>query len=371
MKILYLSTYIEQKDFDRGCLLSSSKPNPAGQNFHEKLVKALGKYNEVIAFSLIPFGLQVEPRTFVKKNVTFRYFSAKGNKYVRYLALPRAICSAAVEAFQGQEKPILFFDPLNLTLSKASKMIAKKLGCPRFAILTDHPGNISGVNDKYAKRVFSLSSSADGSYSLTPELVKAYGLSDKPTLIQPMLVDVVEIVSPKQEAPYIYYGGALYEKDGLRALLDAYKKYQPDYDLCIAGHGPYEPQIVAAAKACPRIHYLGQISQAEHCGYIQNAALCINPRLYRREIDDHAVPSKVMEYLLYGTFVASTLSTPIREQFPSSINWIEGSLNEFMEEHLGEDKKFRGLIQNASKEEIQKRFGIGKTAEKLNELLVF
>ena len=47
MKVIYLTTHVEESDFLRLVSRAKTAPNPAGQNFHGKIIAALSKYGQV------------------------------------------------------------------------------------------------------------------------------------------------------------------------------------------------------------------------------------------------------------------------------------------------------------------------------------
>ena len=365
MNIIYLTTDVTDEDFNK----ASHKPNPAGQNFHGKLIHALSLYHLVHVYSVPPSVLGItEAKYFsINGNLSYSYQVPPKNKYVRAIFYPNVLASAIVKERGHDDDLAVIYDSLNLTIAKTALLVARKLGCPAVTVLTDDIRNITGVRPSYAKRILSLNKKAGGCIALTQGLVDVYGIDNK-AYVQPILVEETKVEAIKRDRPYIYYGGALFIKDGTKDLIDAFGKYESDYDLVIAGHGDYEAEVAAASKANKRIIYLGQISKQDHYSYIAGAALCINPRHYNASLDSCAVPSKVMEYLTFGQAVASTKSTSIQEAFPDDVTWIPGSMDEFFAEHL-QDGKLVNLNKNNAKTRIISEFGLEATGKKLSDYL--
>ncbi|MBO6285232.1 MAG: glycosyltransferase [Bacilli bacterium] len=369
MEIIYLTSHLYEEDFDKAPK-GAKLPNPAGQNFHGKLLKAFAKVEPTHAFCVLPNVYHhLGTKSFTSKDgVEYHYLVPPTNRYIRALFYPKMAAKKIAPLFQGR-KCVVVFDSLSATLGTIAKTLSEKLSCPKIAILTDDINNITGVDASFAARIHKLVDDSDGAFSLTKGLLDCYQLSEKPHLIQPMLVEKEDVQPIKRNKPYIYYGGALFEKDGTKDLIDSFHSLKPNYDLVISGHGHFEPQVIEAAQANPRIHYLGQVSKKEHYAYIAGAALCINPRHYRKQLDDCAVPSKVMEYLCFGQCIASTTSTPIKESFGDNINWIEGPLESFFMAHLDEEKNLKDLIENKASTMIFEEFGISKTGWNIHQLL--
>ena len=362
MRIAYFTSHVFGPDFVSAPLLGK-RPNPAGQNFHEKLIKALGKIAEVEVFSYVPLTIDLPEKDFnAFENVSYHYVRTPSNRYLRALVGPRKLYARARKI----EADIIFYDSLNRACASSAIRLSSSLRIPAVAILTDHPGNITGLSPAYAKSLLSLSSNASACFALTPKLSEAFGFADKPSFVQPILIEKEEVEPYMNERPYIYYGGALFVKDGLKDLVEAYQKTRPDFDLLIAGHGPYENELAKIASEDNRILFLGQVDKTKHLSLIKGSALSINPRPYRKEIDDYAVPSKVMEYLCYAPMVASTISTPLKQAFGEDVNWIEGDLVSFFSSFFAS-----GTIQkkNTASDRVISLFGLEKTSADLQEFL--
>ena len=373
MRIFYLSNAIEESDFALLNAKAVHKPNPAGQNFHDKLLHALAEFAQTEAYSLIPNQEGwVKAKSFDPYGpLRVTYLEGKASKVNRFLFFPKDIAKKIGEDFPdiGKDDAVLY-DSLNLTLAKASKILKKKYGVKRVAILTDDPSNISGTKKTYQRTCLSLSSDADGYFSLTEGLVKLFDKVEAPSLIKMGIVDDVPPCPSPFSRPYIYYGGALFVKDGSKALIDSYLIARPNLDLVIAGHGPYEAILKEKCKLSDRVHFLGQIAKKEHYAYLKHAALLINPRLFSKKLDEVSVPSKVLEYLASGSTILSTPSTPILEHYENSINVLPNAgedptprLVKFYKDHVADDGTLRNVKPNLSPMSIKKELGqyaIGK-----------
>lgn len=367
MRIFYLSNALEESDFALLNAKAVLKPNPAGQNFHNKLLHALAGFVQTEAYSLIPNQEGwLEAKTFDPHGpLRVHYLDGRGNKVYRFLTLPKKIAEKIKSDFPDLgEDDFVLYDSLNLALAKAAKVLSKKYGVKRVAILTDDPHNISGTKRTYQRTCVSLSSNADGYFALTKGLVSLFNKKEAPALVKMGLVeDIPACVSPL-DTPYIYYGGALFVKDGTKALIDSYLVARPNIDLVIAGHGPYETILKEKCKLNKRVHFVGQLTKQEHYAYLKNAALLINPRIYSKKLDEVSVPSKVLEYLASGSTILSTPATPILETYENSINVLPNSgedptasLVKFYKEHIEKDGVITKVKPNMSPSSIKKDLG--------------
>ena len=368
MKILYFTTHIRDEDFVR---LKGPKPNPAGQNFHGRLIQALAEEDEVYAYCALPYHLENKSRLIIHEQgkITYSYLNPPAGRFSRALFYPTMLSATANHDHLKSKDAVILYDVLNRSCAKAAIKTGATLGLPTVAILTDEIGNITGVSPSYVRAIHKLARHSFHCIALTEGLVESYDFEDDPHYVQPLVVEDHPVKPVRRPKPYIYYGGALYEKDGIGDLIDAYNALRPDYDLVLAGHGPYANKIEEAAKANPRIAFLGQVKKSEHESLIAGASLCINPRRYNAELDELAVPSKVMEYLCYGHFIASTLSTPIKNAYGEHVNWMEGDILSFLKAHLDENGHFANLSQNSAQKAIVNEFGPVKTGKRIHEFL--
>ena len=365
MKIAYFTSHVYEPDFVSAPALGT-RPNPAGQNFHEKVIRALAKFAEVHVYSYVPLSLDLPEKDFtINGGIHYHYVKTSENKFARALFGPSKLASRA----KGNRCDAVFFDSLNRSAAKAALKYSASANCPSVCILTDHPSNITGISNRYGASLLNTSAKASGCFALTPKLVEAFGFLAKPHIIQPVLVDTEPVEPYVHPRPYIYYGGALFVKDGLADLINAYYSTSPKYDLIIAGHGPYEAEVIRFAEKDPHIIFRGQIGKNEHLSLIAGSALAINPRRYSKEIDDYAVPSKVMEYLCYAPCIASTSSAPLKEHFRGDINWIREGTLAFFKEHLADNGLFAGMKKNTAVGHIDSLFGIDKTSADLQQFL--
>lgn len=80
--------------------------------------------------------------------------------------------------------------------------------------------------------------------------------------------------------PRFVYAGRLEETKGLRNLLQAFSRVEAPASLRIAGHGPLESEVRAAASRDSRIRYLGMLSRTELYEELDAARAAVLPSLY-------------------------------------------------------------------------------------------
>ena len=373
MRILYLSTSLPDEVFQEVNELKNRKLNPAGQNFHHRLIHSIATQTKVEAFSLLPTGTILPFEEKFEFDVPYHFIFRGNDKLKNFLFLPSEIATHIcneIGAKAGQtDKICIIFDPLNVTLSKAALILKRKLHAKLVPVCSDDPKFLTGTKKYYQKEVIRLANKADGYLCLTRKLEEIYNPKCKPSSLFPGVVEAKEKLETDEADSYLYYGGALFEKDGTSDLIRAFKNKPSSAHLVIAGHGAYEEEAAALSKTTEGFLYKGLLSKEDNLRYIQNAALCINPRRPNPELDAVSIPSKVLEYLAYCPYVASTPNPVLREYFPDDINWIDEPLSDWWAKHLDEQGNFIGLKENKARERVLDELGFAKTGEKILALL--
>jgi len=99
----------------------------------------------------------------------------------------------------------------------------------------------------------------------------------------------------------ILYTGMLYEKFGVKNLIDAVCSLTiPNIELVICGSGDLEQYIIRKASVDKRIVFLGVIPRDQVLALQSNASLLVNPRQPNGDFTRYSFPSKNIEYLASG-----------------------------------------------------------------------
>jgi glycosyltransferase involved in cell wall biosynthesis len=83
-----------------------------------------------------------------------------------------------------------------------------------------------------------------------------------------------------ERAPVAFFAGRLEEVKGIRELIAAFGQVRPPVRLLIAGDGPLQPFVMAAADETPTIQYLGRLSAAEVSSHLRRAAVLVLPSIW-------------------------------------------------------------------------------------------
>lgn len=100
----------------------------------------------------------------------------------------------------------------------------------------------------------------------------------------------------------VFYSGMLYEKFGVKALIDAFcMTTDINYRLQVCGCGELEEYIKQRQAKDNRIQFLGLVSREEALKLQSSATLLVNPRTPEGDFTKYSFPSKDIEYLVSGT----------------------------------------------------------------------
>ncbi|MEG1692349.1 MAG: glycosyltransferase [Bacteroidales bacterium] len=153
----------------------------------------------------------------------------------------------------------------------------------------------------------------------------------------------------------IMYAGGLYEKYGLKMLIDAFLCINDSKcRLWLFGVGDMTEYIKLCSQKDPRIIFYGNCTNNEVLAYEKKASLLVNPRFSNHDFTYYSFPSKLMEYMASGTPVLTTKLAGI----PSDYN---DKMFFFDEETI---EGFRGKIEFCIQLDDNTRRSFGKSAQR-------
>ena len=356
--ILLLSSVMIESEFAKYQSDANIKPNPSNQNFYARLLKALSlKYN-VSVISHRPFvkGMFKDKYLMSSMSIDGRnhfYYTHVGCSKV-YKLFKEAKCiddlvESAIIDFNSNDF-VVIVDVLRYGLLKAALRIKNKYHVPVIGMLTDNPANISKASKSYVKHILNNASDLDGYLALTDGLVKVFNKNNKPSYVFEGLVD--EQINCKNDPidNFYFFGGSLYERYGVKTLIDAFKDSSIKDKLLIAGRGPLYKYLFDLEKKDSRILYLYQIPKEKVYSYEKRAIANINPRPLNEKMDNESIPSKLLEYLASGKPTISTKHPKLYEIFKDEVFWIEDSSKEGIKNALEDfvNTDYDKLIKMAS-----------------------
>lgn len=340
-KILYVSQLCSPSLLDYIFATSTIKIGQAGPKFYRLLADGLAMHKEsciVETLSAIPIVPTSHKRRIwrlppeVVGNIKYNYVLTINLPIVKnILVFVIAFFKAIFWALRGGRKDkIAICDVLNLSSTSAALLACKLTRTKVVAIVTDLPnlmigcardaGLQGGIHNKLTSM---LMSNYDGYILLTEQMNQVVNIYDKPYLIMEGLVDVNmaaadNLFENKSHEKILIYAGSIYEKYGVKKLIDAFMRLQgDDLRLHIYGHGEMAKDMPHYMKLDKRIVYYGIVPNKQVIEKELEATLLINPRSSVEEFAKYSFPSKNMEYMVSGT---PLLTTPLpgmpKEYYP-------------------------------------------------------
>ena len=380
MNILVFSSAMRENDFSLYQEEAKIKPSPSNQNFYYKLIKTLAINNTVSVVSHRPLvkGMfkrgYLESDTKIDGNIKFYYTNNRSDKLFKLFKEKQSIENAARQAIEDflSHDFIIVTDTLRLNLLKAAKKIAKLYDVKIVGMLTDNPFNLSYGPVYVKKYLVQQASDLDGYLSLTNGLVQIYNENARSYVFE-------GLVSEENEGKkdpifnYFYFGGSLYERYGVKTLVDAFHNSNIKAKLVLAGSGPLDSYIEQLANDDYRILYLNQLSKEKNIAYMRNSIANINPRPLDLKMDNESVPSKLLEYLSIGTPVISTKFPRLYSTFKDDVHWIDGNTVDAMKialESYDISKQEEHLKKAATaRRKVFEFYGLNVQAESIDHFL--
>lgn len=361
MEIIYVSNLISKKKMKEILETSDKKPLQSIQKFHRLLCQGFYKNNvSVTAISAIPISQEIsKKRIWINKrekeeNIVYKYIPFINFKYIRQICIMIGTFFMVLKKALIKKKEVVFIcDILNTTISFVTLMISKIFKVTCVGIVTDLPEDMLKTNrlNKILENNFDLY------VLLTEQMNEKINKKKKPYIVIEGIVDPNmdsrdNLIENKYSSKVCIYAGGLYEKYGVKTLVDAFKEVTvKDAKLHIYGNGELEEYIKNLDNE--KIKYFGVVENDKIVEEELKATLLINPRFTHEEYTKYSFPSKNMEYMVSGTPVLTTKLPGIPEEYFEYIYFFE-------EENVnGYAKKIDEILNKTQKEIIEK----GKNAK--------
>ena len=375
MKIIYITTSIEENDYIEFDKLWTVSLNPSNQNFHNKMIRSFAMQNEVEVISIRPFSRAkcnikvLKAETKKVNNITYHYLKINRNKLFRVAKLKKQVKNLIPSI--KTDDCVVVTDTINPKCVFITNYIQRKFKLPAIGICTDSPSNITGTSKSYTMYLLNCCNKLDGFITLTEGLNILFNANNKKHITIEGVVESKEFkANSNVEGKYLFFGGALLPRYGVYNLIDAFKSIDnKDVSLLICGHHADEQKIEEAIGDDLRIKFLGCLPVSEVLALESKAIANINPRPFTQDLDRLSIPSKTLEYLASGALTISVKNTELEKTFKSCAIWAK----------TGEVKDLAAAIKDAlemSDEERKKIAEIAKNTaishyslEKISELI--
>lgn len=155
--------------------------------------------------------------------------------------------------------------------------------------------------------------SIDSAVVLTKAMAPVLKVENIPYIVQEGIISDISLTLSNIRTEYskndlinIVYTGKLYEKFGVKNLIDAFLTMkESNYRLILCGDGDSASYVREKAHSDKRICYMGQVSPSKARELMSEASVLVNPRANNEVYTRYSFPSKTIEYLSTGKSVVA------------------------------------------------------------------
>ena len=356
MRFIFASTTCSEKTYKEVFASRTRQMIDPMQKFLLQIMRGLAADpdNTVESISVKPVshscyrGKKVDYSIDNEKDIFFKYVAFKNGIVSRFISTYLSVYNKTRELLKEHDQTVIITDPLNPYISMAARRAAKKKGVKTIAIITDLPlfaSKMKQRKENLFKRMLktafeNISNNEARKYDayifLTDSMNEVVNTRKKPFIIIEGTAVSPEVnfrLSPQNTERVFVYAGGVYEKYGVKRLVDAFCSAQLENTvLNIYGDGTYVDELKDVCKNTPSVHYCGCVLNTELMAIESAADLLINPRFSDEEYTKYSFPSKTLEYLSSGTAVLSTKLKGIPKEYEPYLFWFD-------------DESLNGMIQ--------------------------
>ena len=341
MKIIYISTLTSKSKMNKIIENAKSKPLQSIQKFHRLMCEGFVKNNvSVKTISSIPMSRKISEKILwldkceEENGVKYTYIPFINIKVLRQICtFLGTIVKVTKEVLNNKKEKIFICDILNTTISTTTLILSKIFKFQCWAIVTDLPRDMQ-KNKKINEK---MQTKYDGYILITEEMNKIVNPKNKPHIVIEGLVDMRESAEnnevQKSSPRVIMYAGGLYERYGVKTLIEAFGNIQnSNVKLDLYGDGDLVPYIQSIENK--KIDFHGVVTNDKIVEAEKKATLLVNPRFTSEEYTKYSFPSKNMEYMVSGTPVLTTKLPGMPEEYYNYVYLIEDETQRGMQKCL-------------------------------------
>ena len=330
INVLYVSTLCSERLISEMLSLKLGFPNLAAQKFHRLLAQGMALNVDLFNVNVLSVpeyqGSVNREKVILKKTETeagvlYHYVPIILIPIVKRIVIVIYLFAKIVKwrLTSKYKKKLIIFDILNISTSILSLFVSKILRIKTVSIVTDLPSLMYVLHDKESildklsiKLQNVLLSIADGYVFLTEAMNETLNQKAKPYCIIEGLSDI-QLLSLNnnelvvRENGVFHYSGGLYEKFGVKALIDAFMQINhKNIRLHLFGNGDLINYIQKCIKKDPRIVFFGYRQNSEVLKDQLDSLVLLNPRFTHEDYTKYSFPSKTMEYMASGIPLLTT-----------------------------------------------------------------
>lgn len=349
MKVLYASNICSEKEFQKiynKC--SSIKPLQSIQKFNKLLGKGLTKQKNVKLeiITSAPVNRKMCKQVFwwghkeIEESIEYHYCFMINIPIIKFITLFfSALCISLKWCLKNKnEKDVcVIYDAYCPIIANVTAIMARIFNIKVIALYTDVPkcmdSNLkkTGKLKKFLKNIYqgidkASNKIAKGYILLTEQMNEVVNKENKPYIVIEGLADcnIENNKEKKYDKFTILYAGGIYEKFGIKNLVQAVEKIDSrDINLLLYGNGDLERYLKDNYNNSDKIFYKGVASNDIIVKEEMKSTLLINPRFSNEEYTKYSFPSKNMEYMASGTPVLTTKLPGMPKEYYNYVYLIE------------------------------------------------
>lgn len=341
MEIRYVSALSSKGLINNIHKATGKNPGFAVQKFSRLVVKGLTENGMMVqAFSSSPIGRDATHKLFInlkdetEDGIQYRYVPFINIGIIKHLCVfIYSFISTFIWWCSRRKEKAVVCDVLAISVCLGTLLGAKLFGIRTVGVVTDIYGLMVGGSknwlSKIAGKINNLYVSSFDRYVLLTEAMNdVVNPKHRPYIVMEALCDESIIhqngsKSLKDNPRVVMYAGGLYERYGLKMLVDAFIKADTDARLVLYGSGSYVDELRNVCREHPNVEYRGVAPNEEVVAAQSRATLLVNPRFTTEEFTKYSFPSKNMEYMASGTPLLTTKLPGMPSEYHKYVYLIE------------------------------------------------
>lgn len=341
MEIRYVSALSSKGLINNVHKATGKNPGFAVQKFSRLVVKGLTENGMIVqAFSSSPIGRDATHKLFInlkdetEDGIQYRYVPFINIGIIKHLCVfIYSFISTFIWGCSRRTGKAVVCDVLAISVCLGTLLGAKLIGITTVGVVTDIYGLMVGESKKWLSKIAEkinnmYVSSFDRYVLLTEAMNDVVNPKHRPYIVMEALCDgsIIHQNGPKfmkDNPKVVMYAGGLYERYGLKMLVDAFIKTDTDARLVLYGSGSYVDELRTICREHPNVEYRGVAPNEEVVAAQSRATLLVNPRFTTEEFTKYSFPSKNMEYMASGTPLLTTKLPGMPSEYHKYVYLIE------------------------------------------------
>lgn len=316
------------------------------QKFFDMLIRGFSPIDDCVVTCLT--ARAIDPTNCKLKRLPYFEENFDGIKYVYTKIINKKIIKNINNIVQGKKiakriirenskrdvETVFVCDPLAYDLCYGVLLSARRQRV--CGLYTDLPDKISVIGKSDKKTLLSRVKDSMRFFIEKPlkrfdifcfitESMNEVNVENKPYVVIEGMTPGGRRVESEAKRGLVVYAGGLYEKFGVKKLVEAASEVTEieDFELHLYGEGNCVDYINEVSQRHPNIKYMGAVSLDQILEKESQASLLVNPRPTGEDFTKYSFPSKTLEYMYSGRPVLTTKLSGIPDEYNDYLFFIE------------------------------------------------